>query len=174
LAAASEAILALERICRDLEGVIGTIGRIEVFPNSLNVVPGAVSLGMDLRSLSDPRAKEAGSLFQKALEEIQDKRGVAIHFELETSSNPVIFDSNMVDRMGKVCRRLNIPYQEMPSGAGHDANHMADLAPVGMVFVPSKDGRSHCPEEWTECEHVGLGTEVLAWTIASIDQEVSN
>ena len=171
LAAASEVILALEKICQQLDGVVGTIGKIEVFPNSTNVVPGSVTLVMDLRSLVDSWAAEAVSLFKKALEEIQEERGVILNFEEGIGSDPVIFNAEMVEGIGRVCQDYNILYQEMPSGAGHDAGHMAALAPTGMIFIPSKEGRSHCPEEWSEFEHVSLGAEVLAGTVALIDRE---
>jgi N-carbamoyl-L-amino-acid hydrolase len=171
LTAASEVILALERICRRVDDVVGNIGRIEVSPNSLNVVPGKVILGMELRGLSEAKIEETSSHFESAIDDIEDERGIGICFELKTSSKPVIFNSNMVELLGGVCHRLNIPHRKMPSWAGHDASHMAQLAPTGMIFVPSRDGRSHCSEEWTEIEHIALGTEVLAWAIATADKE---
>lgn len=171
LTAASEAILAFEKICRQLDEVVGTIGRIEVFPNSSNVVPGHVALIMEVRSLIDSVAMEAVLLFRKALKKIEKERGTVIRFESEVSSNPVIFDSKMVELIAGACRRCNISYQEMTSGAGHDASHMASLAPTGMIFIPSKDGKSHCPEEWSNFEHICLGAEVLAETILMIDRK---
>jgi N-carbamoyl-L-amino-acid hydrolase len=80
----------------------------------------------------------------------------------------------MVRRIGRVCDSLGLSYLEIPSGAGHDMNHLSEVAPAGMIFVPSKDGRSHCPEEWTDFEEVSLGTEVLAHTILSLDEEGVN
>jgi N-carbamoyl-L-amino-acid hydrolase len=58
----------------------------------------------------------------------------------------------------------------LPSGAGHDAGHLAQIIPAGMIFVPSKDGRSHCPEEWTDFEHIGCGVELLGSLIGEIDK----
>jgi N-carbamoyl-L-amino-acid hydrolase len=77
----------------------------------------------------------------------------------------------MTDRIVSVCESLRVSYLKMPSGAGHDTQHVAEIAPGGMIFVPSKDGRSHCPEEWTAFEDIGLGTEVLAQTMALLDME---
>lgn len=171
LAAASEVILAVEDICQGLDGVVGTVGKVEVFPNSLNVVPGAVRMGMEHRSLSVDRIDHATSLFRTAFDEIGEKRGLGIDFQPDIVSRPVFFDSKMVDRICRACQRLDIPYEEMPSGAGHDAQHMAEITSAGMIFIPSKDGRSHCPEEWSEFEDVCLGTEVLACTVAAIDEE---
>jgi len=171
LAAASEAVLAFEEICRNIDDVVGTFGRIKVFPNSFNVVPGSVTLGMDLRSLSNTNAKKAISLLHEAFHIIEAKRGVLIDSKIELSSQSVSFNNKLVDRIGKVCNSLSIPFVEMPSGAGHDASHMAEVAPVGMIFIPSKDGRSHCPDEWSEFEHICLGTEVLSEVILLVDKE---
>jgi N-carbamoyl-L-amino-acid hydrolase len=171
LAAASEIVLALESTCMKLDGVVGTIGRVDVYPNSLNVIPGVVNLGMEVRSLGEPISKQAISLFKEELEGIGGKRGIEINFKTEISSKPVMFDSKMVDRINRACDSLNIPHVEMSSGAGHDANHIAEVTSAGMVFVPSKNGRSHCPEEFSTIEDICLGTEVIAGTITRIDTE---
>ena len=82
-----------------------------------------------------------------------------------------MFDSKMVGRINRACGSLNITHVEMSSGAGHDANHIAEVTSAGMLFVPSKNGRSHCPEEFSTFEHICLGTEVIAGTITQIDTE---
>lgn len=171
LVGGSEAVLALERVCSELAGVVGTVGRVEVFPNSSNVIPGRMILDMEIRSLSEDLLRQAASSFREALEWTREKRGVQILFEIGISSKPVIFDSSIVRRMTRVCEQLGIPHAKLISGAGHDANHLAEVAPAGMIFVPSKEGRSHCPEEWTEFEQICLGTEVLACTLAGIDRD---
>jgi N-carbamoyl-L-amino-acid hydrolase len=171
LVAGSEAVLALEKVCAKLAGVVGTVGRVEVFPNSSNVIPGRMVLDMEIRSLKEDLLRQAASSFREALEWIRQKRGVQILFEIEISSKPVVFHLNMVKRVMDVCEQLGIPHTQLTSGAGHDANHLAEVAPAGMIFVPSKDGRSHCPEEWTEFEQICLGTEVLACTLAGIDRD---
>lgn len=171
LTAGAEVVLALEKICRELDGVVGTIGKIEVLPNALNVIPGRVNLGMEIRSPNEVLLNEARSLFKKELDQIIQKRGVVIDFEIAISSKPVLFSSGMVRRIARVCDSLSISYLEMLSGAGHDANHIAEVAPAGMIFIPSKDGRSHCPEEWTDFEQVCLGIEVLANTVTLLDKE---
>jgi hydantoinase/carbamoylase family amidase len=173
LAGGSEAVLALERICATLAGVVGTVGRVEVFPNSSNVIPGRVILDMEIRSLREDLLHQAASSFREALEWIKEKRGVQILFEIGISSKPVAFDLDMVKRIVGVCEQLGIPHAQLTSGAGHDANHLAEVAPVAMIFIPSRDGRSHCPEEWTEFEEVCLGTEVLACTVAGIDRDAA-
>ena len=169
LVAASEVILALERICAVSEGVVGTIGRVDVFPNALNVIPGRVTLGMEIRSLHDLAAEQVSASFETAIETIMEKRDISITFDLWKSSKAVLFPPTMVKRIGEICDRLGFTHAEVPSQAGHDANHMAEIVPTGMIFVPSRDGRSHCPEEWTEVEDIVRGTEVLAQSLFEID-----
>jgi len=171
LTAASEVILAIETICREADGLVGTVGRIETFPNSLNVVPGSVACGMEMRTLNPQKADDAISRIEKAIDGIQNRRGVLIRFDIELSSKPVAFEEAMIARIRETCVRMAIPYLELPSGAGHDAGHMAELATSGMIFIPSKDGRSHCPEEWSEYEHVGIGAQLLVELVLAIDQE---
>jgi len=171
LAAASEAILGLEKICLNIPGVVGTTGRMTVIPNAINVVPGSVSLKLDLRSTSVSKAEEAVHQFEEVLEHIRQKRAMDIQSKIEISSNPIMFDNGMIGCIRDACKSLNIPYREMASGAGHDTSHMAEIGPSGMVFIPSRDGKSHCAEEWSEFEHICLGTKVLAKAIDFIDHE---
>jgi hydantoinase/carbamoylase family amidase len=171
LAAASEVVLAVEKICRGREGLVGTIGKIDAFPNALNVIPGKVVLGVDVRSLNADLIDAVFSRVEKDLAEISERRGVQVDMERQVVSIPVTFEAGIIDRIRRVCHRLRIPCQEMISGAGHDAMHIAQIARAGMIFVPSQEGRSHCPEEWTEFEHISQGTEVLASTVAEIDRE---
>jgi hydantoinase/carbamoylase family amidase len=170
LVAASEVILALEKVCKGLNGFVGTVGRAEVYPNSLNVVPGKVTLGMEMRCLEESLLDRAVSLFKRELDQIRNIRGATINLETAVTMKPVIFEPKMVERIGGICEGLNIPYVKMASGAGHDASHMAEVVPTGMIFVPSKDGKSHCPEEWSEFENLCLGTEILASTVIKIDR----
>ena len=171
LTAAAEVILAIETICRETDDLVGTVGRIDAFPNSLNVVPGSVACGMEIRTPKTSRAQHAISRIEKAIDDIVNRRKVQIHFEIELSSKPVEFEQAMIARIRETCQRLDIPYLELPSGAGHDASHMAEIAPTGMIFIPSRDGRSHCPEEWSEYEHVCIGTQLLAELVLAIDRE---
>lgn len=173
LAAAAEAVLALEDICRREEGLVGTVGRLEIRPNSPNVVPGAAGLDLEIRSLSRDQAEAAAGRLGEALARIQARRGLEISLDLALSSPPVSFDRGLIDLMGRVCRGLGLTCLEMPSGAGHDAANLAKVAPAGMIFIPSREGRSHCPEEWSEFEHLGLGLEVMAGTILQLDRDGS-
>ena len=171
LVAGSELVLAFEKVCTGYDGAVGTIGKVEVSPNSLNVVPGQMSLGLEARSPSEGVLTEIATTYRNEVGRISERRGVEVHFEMGISSRPVFFRPEVTQRIKRVCEHLGIPCLELPSGAGHDASHLAEVVPTGMIFVPSKDGRSHCPEEWTEFEHLRLGTEVLANTILEFDRE---
>jgi N-carbamoyl-L-amino-acid hydrolase len=170
LVAASEAILAVERVCRSTEGVVGTVGRIESFPNALNVVPGLVRLGLEVRSLDEDRITRVIDLLRADLSRIQAERGIHIRHRFITSSHVVKFQEETVALAARLCQALGMPHLVMPSGAGHDANHIAEIAPACMIFVPSRGGRSHCPEEFTEPEHITQGVRLLAALIGEVDK----
>lgn len=174
LTAASEAILTVERICRGNDSLVGTIGNIEAFPNALNVIPGKVVLGMDVRSPNADSIDQAFSLLETELDRIGRVRGVQVQMEKQVVSRPVTFDEGIIARLRSACSSLRVPFEEMISGAGHDAMHIAEIGRAGMIFIPSAGGRSHCPEEWTEFEHISQATDVLAAAIAEIDQEEEN
>jgi N-carbamoyl-L-amino-acid hydrolase len=170
LAAAAEIVLCLEKVCRTTPDIVGTVGQMEVSPNAANVVPGMVALGMELRGLDDQRIAETIRQFENDLTRIQTTRRVSINHKIWLSSPGVILDKDLVDLAAATCKKLGMSCRLLPSGAGHDAGHLAQIAPAGMIFVPSKDGRSHCPEEWTDFEHIGCGVELLGSLIDAIDK----
>ncbi|MEW6266708.1 MAG: M20 family metallo-hydrolase [Thermodesulfobacteriota bacterium] len=171
LTAAAEIVLALEDVCRRRKDLVGTVGRLEVYPNAANVVPGQVKMILELRGLNEVVIGEALASLESLLERIEVGRGVKIDFEHQVSSNPVVFNPRMLNLLRQVCRESGHGYLELPSGAGHDASHLAEVVPTGLIFVPSREGRSHCPEEWTEYGHICLGAEILVRAIKALDEE---
>lgn len=174
LAAASEIVLTLEATCKASPEIVGTIGKVDVSPNALNVIPGLVNIGMELRCLDEKIIKQTIKKFKLALEKIQHSRGVEITCETWTSSQKVIFDEALVNLASTTCDKLEFPYLLLPSGAGHDAGHLAGITRAGMIFVPSKSGRSHCPEEWTDFDHIARGTRLLGSLVGEIDKRGAN
>ena len=87
-----------------------------------------------------------------------------------TDQDPVPTTAGVQDVIAGAAGGLGLSWKAVPSGAGHDAAHLARLAPMGMIFVPSVDGRSHCPEEYTAPEHVSVGVHVLASTLVDLDR----
>ena len=171
LTAAAEIILALERICGQIEGMVGTVGTLEIYPSAANVVPSKVILGMEFRCLKQDKLESALAEFKSSVDRIRLKRKIDIKADIRPSSSPVQFDQKIIAQLAGACRESEIPYLELSSGAGHDASHLAEVAPTGMLFIPCKEGRSHCPEEWSEFEHIGRGVEVLANTILTVDKD---
>jgi N-carbamoyl-L-amino-acid hydrolase len=162
LAAAAELLLAVERIAREVGcGMVGTVGTLDVRPNMVNIVPGEVRLLADFRGVEPDAIAVTLEGFEAAAAEIAARRGVTVERETIVREEPLTVGPDMVAEAAAAAESLGIPYRRLTSGASHDANHMARLGPIGMLFVPCRDGRSHCPEEWAEAKHLAAGSSVL-------------
>lgn len=172
LAAAAEVVLALERIARrkNLRGTVATVGVLQNSPNAANVVPGKVTMVTDIRSTQLKLIQRAERAFQEELRRISARRAVDIAFSRLNRSLPVTMDGWVMGLIQESCQARGTPYHLMASGAGHDASHISGIARTGMAFVPSRLGRSHCPEEWSDFEHIALGSQILEATILKIDE----
>ena len=172
LVAAAEAVMALERIARrkHLRDTVATIGMVENFPNAANIVPGKVIMQTDIRSAKLKHLDFVEQAFQEKLREISLRRAVSISFTRLAAVPLVAMDNWVTGLIADSCLDSKIPYHLMTSGAGHDASHMSQITRAGMIFVPSKAGKSQCPEEWTDYEDIALGTQVLFNTIMKIDE----
>ena len=173
LAAAAEIVLALEALWREAEppGGVGTAGRIFVAPNAGNVVPGAVELWAEQRSIEPELLLRQETAFQKRVREIAGRRGVEAEVERVSHETPTPLPKRMQDGLAAVVRDLGLPERRLPSYAGHDTMHVARIAPAGMLFVPSRGGRSHCPEEWTELDAWAMGVRALGEAVLRFDGE---
>jgi N-carbamoyl-L-amino-acid hydrolase len=169
LSAAAETVLAIERLAARGGGVTNT-GRIEAQPGALNVVPGHVRLWAELRSIDAKWLDERHARLEEAAREAGSRRGVAVAVELLSRTEPVITSEVVRTAMRSAIDGLGLRHLTLPSGAGHDTGHMSRLGPVGMLFVPSAGGRSHCPEEWTAPEQLEAGTAALLGTLLTLDQ----
>ena len=123
LTAASEIILAFEDICRSSRRLVGTVGKMEIFPNALNVVPGKASLGLEVRCLEEECIENVFECLEERIESTRINRGIAIDFNSWISSPGVVFTPEIIETAGLVCDEMNMSSIKMPSGAGHDANH---------------------------------------------------
>ena len=166
LLAASHLTIAVNEIVRRDPGrQVGTVGQLNVSPNAPNVVPGMVKLTVELRDLSSTKIKgladqiraRAGAIARQTQTEI-DMRPAAHHSEALAS--PQVQAS-----IEAVCTSLGIRSRRLPSGAGHDAQMMATLGPMGMIFVPSVGGISHAPKEFSRWEDCARGADVLLQTV---------
>lgn len=145
-----------------------TIGRVELLPGSPNTVPGEARFSIDVRDTNEDVLRELESAIRKALSAIARRRRLAFSYELESWIHPVDCYPSLVARVEEAAKAAGVRYRRMSSGAAHDAQIMATLCPVAMIFVPSKDGRSHSPAEWTAWDDIEAGANVFLQTIQAI------
>ena len=149
---------------------VATVGRIECHPNVMNVIPERVSFTVDIR---DPRdsAMDAVSKAVLAMAEHQAAAsGVGLECELISGSRGVELSGTIIGILDEILRERGIACRHMVSGAVHDAAIMATIAETGMVFIPCRDGRSHCPDEHANIEHIKRGTDILIEAVVRIDR----
>ncbi len=169
LAGAAEVVLALERIASHTPETVGTVGCLTTHPNHANVVPGQVEMLLEFRSILPERIAAVRKKFLESIQEVARRRGLDVSWEVMLEERPIPIPPETVALAATVCQELGIPYRRVPSGASHDANHIAEIAPVAMFFVPSVGGRSHCPEEFTETDHLVAGTRALLELLLRLD-----
>ena len=139
----------------------GTVGMVQVFPNSRNVIPGRVKFSIDLRNSTDELVDQMADEVKAFAAELSEDTGLAIGIELVSSYPAQVFHADCVDAVARAAKKLGYSNMPVVSGAGHDAVYMAQLAPAGMIFIPCKDGISHNEIESAEPEHIAAGCNVL-------------
>ena len=160
--AASEVAVFVRRLARDMGGhQKGTVGRVELYPNLVNVVAERAVLTADLRNTDEKALQDAERQLGGFLERLAAQEQVAITTRSLARFEPVAFPSEMVSLIETTARELGLSCRRLPSGAGHDAQMMARLCPATMIFVPSVGGLSHNVREYTEPEHLEAGASVL-------------
>jgi N-carbamoyl-L-amino-acid hydrolase len=139
----------------------GTVGMVQVFPNSRNVIPGRVKFSIDLRNATDVLVDQMADEVKAFAAKVAKDSGLDVKIEMVSSYSAIAFHKECVDAVGRAAKKLG--YSNMPavSGAGHDAVYMAKLAPAGMIFIPCKDGISHNEIEDAKPEHITAGCNVL-------------
>lgn len=163
LVGAARLVAFVEEVCRTERAVpvVGTVGAIEARPGAMNVVPGEATLWVDLRSTSAPERSAVRNAVIAYAERLAAERGLAVVVETLMEDPPVTLDPEMVALLDRVAAEQGIDHQLMDSGAGHDAMQMAAITKAGMLFVPSREGISHNPREWTSVEEIATGAQVL-------------
>jgi N-carbamoyl-L-amino-acid hydrolase len=144
---------------------VGTVGSVRLTPNLINVIANQAVVSVDLRNISDALLTSAEREFTTFLESLAQEEGVTIETRGLVRTQPVIFDSKVLQAIEAVAAELGQPIRRMTSGAGHDAQMMARICPTAMIFVPSVGGISHNPREFTEHRHLQVGAEVLLHTM---------
>ena len=168
---AAELTLVINRIATELAGrQVATVGRIQTFPGAPNVIPGKVVMSLEVRDLDAEKIQQVFDLIAAEAEQISDLRSTPIRFdEIDVASPPAPTDQQMRRIISASAEDLGLSHKLMPSGAGHDAQDMALITPTGMIFVPSRDGISHSPKEFTTPEDMANGATVLLKTVMSVD-----
>lgn len=156
------------------EGTVATVGILNLLPGAANIVPGEVRFTVDIRSKKASCIKEVGDKIREELDNVCSLKGVSYKMVKKLTAEPVKLADKIIEALNKNCECSGFSKEPMLSGAGHDAMIMASITEVGMVFVPSRDGRSHCPEEWTDYEDLQKGVEVVLKTILDIAEEYDN
>jgi len=172
LLAASQLALAVRDVVTAKPGrQVGTVGRFDVSPNSPNVIPGEVRLSIELRDLSEETLKELAEAVRVKAQQIARDTQTEIELTPSRHNPPATADARVQDAVARAADQLGLGTLRMPSGAGHDAQMMARLCPMGMIFVPSIDGISHSPRELTTWEDCARGARVLLDTVLAMDED---
>jgi allantoate deiminase len=125
---------------------------------------------VDVRDVDGDRQREAAQDIVTLAQQVAARRGVALEAERLGDSSPVVLPLWLRQQTREVCRRLDVPHRVLNSGAGHDAAILARLLPAAMIFVPSHQGLSHCPEEWTSIADIATGVRVLYHSVLTLDR----
>jgi N-carbamoyl-L-amino-acid hydrolase len=160
--AAAQVVLAVRRLAAEQEICrVATVGNLQVHPNAVNVVPGRVTLGAEFRDGDRQALAAAEAEFRRVVSELADANGVRASLEKLESTPAVPVAERMQRLVAEAASASGWTHQRLPSGAGHDAQAIAAIAPMAMIFVPSVGGVSHAPEEYTSPQDCANGAQVL-------------
>jgi beta-ureidopropionase / N-carbamoyl-L-amino-acid hydrolase len=174
LLAAAKFIEAVNRVVTSLPGrQVGTVGRINALPGAPNVIPGKVVLSLELRDLDAAKIKLLYDKIHAEAQAIANSSRTKFEFKEINVNIPAPTDPRIRGVISDAARELGLSTKLMPSGAGHDAQDMARLGPVGMIFVPSVGGISHSPKEFSRPSDIANGANVLLHTLLKLDQQQS-
>lgn len=171
LLAAAKFIEAVNRVVTSVAGrQVGTVGRIQALPGAPNVISGKVVLSLELRDLDASKIKMLYEKIHAEAQQIARASGTRFEFKEINVNVPAPTDSRIRKIIAEAASELGLTTRLMPSGAGHDAQDMALLGPVGMIFVPSVAGISHSPREFSHPADIANGANVLLHTLLKLDQ----
>ena len=171
LLSASRLILTVERIASEMEICrVGTVGRVTVSPNATNVVPGTVAFSVEFRDVETSALAAAEAEFRRNAESVEASDGVSVDIQALPPTIPAPIKPEMQDLVAGAAGGHGLATERLPSGAGHDAQAMAAITDVAMVFVPSIDGISHSPLESSTPQACANGAQVLLNLLLLADQ----
>lgn len=163
LIAASEMVLAIHENALSMgRPAVSTVGRLSVEPGGSAIIPDRVTFTIDCRHNDPAKLTELAAAHETSMREIAARRGVQVSWSVRSRQEPVVCDAEVVRILEEAAHEQGIPALTMPSGALHDTMRMAEIARVSMIFVQSRDGRSHTPAEFSSIEHCVSGIQLLA------------
>ncbi len=173
LLAASRLVIAVNEAINSVPGKqVGTIGKIAAMPGAYNVIPGKVTISLEIRDLAAEKIEQLFLNIEKRAATIATASGTKISFQRQASSiRPALTDKGLQAIIAASAKALGLTYQFMQSGAGHDSQELSLIAPVGMIFIPSKKGISHSPNEFSTAGDMANGARVLLQTILALDKK---
>lgn len=163
LCGASEIILGIEKIAQGgFNGsAVATVGVIDAYPGSVNVVPGEVEFSIDIRDRSNKSMEDLKLKIEDIINKVCNKRDLSFDIQFVSSSDAVVLDKELNNRLSNIATKLGIKHKIISSGAGHDAMKFANLTKTGMIFIPCKDGISHNPKEYAKVEDAVYGAMII-------------
>jgi N-carbamoyl-L-amino-acid hydrolase len=175
-----DAFLACARLAQEVREIalayaptaVGTVGRVEVEPNSPNVIPGVVRMTVDLRHHEDATLAAMERMLYAAIAEVGEEEKVEIAARKLHDLAAVRFDPDCVAAVRAAAQGLGLAHRDIISGAGHDAVHLSRITPTAMIFVPCKDGLSHNEAESATLEHCAGGAQVLLEAALALDAKI--
>lgn len=163
--ASAEITIEVEKLAKKFDdSMVATVGKSIVSPNSINIVPKNVEIYLDVRDISIERRNKYMKELTSSIEKICNVRGVKYEIEKLAEANPAILSPRLIDMIAESAEDCGYPYKKMYSRAGHDAQLISTITESAMIFVPSKDGISHSPDEWTSQQDIEKGANVLLQT----------
>ena len=138
-----------------------TIGKVDLHPNFAHTVPGVAEFSVIIRDTAEAVMQELKSAILRDIQVAAAAHGLKTGIEEKSWLAPVTLDRGLHSLLAEEAEKLGIPHLDMPSGAGHDAQTMQSLCPSGLVFVPSRGGISHAPEEWSDWADIEKGAQVM-------------
>lgn len=170
--AAAELILAVESFPRQInETAVATVGKMQVLPNGSNVIAGKTEVTIDVRDIYEETRGQLLDRIERAAHEIAERRGLSVDIEKDISIPPVLVKDEIQQVIRDSAETCGLTTMPLISGAGHDAMIMGKYVPSGMVFVPSHNGKSHSPEEWTNLADCVRGVAVMTEALMKLAEE---
>lgn len=168
----AEIIQQVNRIAKEISTTsVGTVGLLRVEPGAMNVIPGKVEMGIDFRDIVAEQIDRGMARIEAEIQRVCRELGLEYVLSEKSRLVPQPMSKRVMNSIASAAKALGATHRLMPSGAGHDTQNMARICETGMIFVPSRNGISHAPDEWTDPSDLALGADVLLGTILDLDRD---